>query len=29
MEYYSVVKKNDDLMKFAGQWMELEKNHSA
>ena len=27
MEYYSVV-KNDDLMKFAGKWMELEKNHS-
>ena len=20
--------KNDDLMKFAGKWMELEKNHS-
>ena len=24
IEYYSAV-KNDDLMKFAGKWMELEK----
>ena len=27
MECYSAV-KNDDLMKFVGKWMELEKNHS-
>lgn len=28
IEYYSVVvKKNHDNMKFAGKWMELEKNH--
>ena len=27
MEYYSVL-KNDDLMKFAGKWMELEKKSS-
>ena len=26
MEYYSAIK--DTLMKFAGKWMELEKNHS-
>ena len=26
-EYYSAVKKeNDDIMKSAGEWMELEKN---
>ena len=25
MEYYSVVKIND-ILKFAGKWMELEKN---
>ena len=25
-EYYSAV-KNMDIMKFAGKWMELEKNH--
>ena len=27
MEYYSAV-KNNDIMKFAGKWIELEKNHS-
>ena len=26
MEYYSAIKK-DDVMKFAGKLMELEKNH--
>ena len=25
MEYYSAEKKNNDLMKFPGKWMELEK----
>jgi hypothetical protein len=26
IEYYSAV-KNNDIMKFAGKWMEGEKNH--
>lgn len=26
MEYYSTVKKND-IMKTAGKWLELERNH--
>jgi hypothetical protein len=26
MEYYSAIKSND-IMKFAGKWMKLEKNH--
>ena len=25
MEYYSVEKKTNDILKFAGKWMELEK----
>ena len=28
MEHYLVVKKDNDIMKFAGKWMELEKKSS-
>ena len=28
VEYYSVGKNNDDIVKFVGRWMELEKNNS-
>ena len=26
MEYYSVIKKNNDILKLADKWIELEKN---